>query len=362
MEGSSVWNASSPVVQPVANRQIVLASNDELELKTARESLLRGLDDIVAAIKDNQSIQKKADKLGQKGWFASIGGVISGENDKDLASMVKALGGSLETTQAVVQVMLRLQSRKDKFLREFQSVLIDKLVNLQSDTKTLDTNQQAMALSIVSALQDQVDEQIRQYDLVDHHERSLKDLGDRLNRNDMVDEEFREALTVLGSQTSSLRSAERHLSNEIETLHSVLKDQADEQTRQRDLAAARHERSLKDIGDRFDDRANRQERTLKDISDRLYKAELAQEEFRQALEKSHTIMQQMQREFQADANKLSIELAQTYEQGNALQRSVDQLELVQGSRSTWTTRLQQQSIGIAGLVVALLAIVHSFAG
>lgn len=64
-----MWNESLPVVQPVGNRQIVLASNDEPELKTARESLLQGLDDIVAAIKDNQSIQKKADELGQKGWL-----------------------------------------------------------------------------------------------------------------------------------------------------------------------------------------------------------------------------------------------------------------------------------------------------
>jgi chromosome segregation ATPase len=391
-----VWSKPLPVVQRAENQQIVLASTDELELKNARESLLRGLDDIITAVKANQSVQKKADELGEKGWFSSLGGVISGANDKDLASMVKTLGGSLETTQAVVQVMLRLQSRKDRFLREFQSLLIDKVVSIQSDTKTLDDNQRATALGIVSALQDQVEEQLRQYAMVDQHERSLKDISDKLDKNDLADEEFREALTVLGRNISNLKNAESHLSNQIEALQSRLKDQVDEQLRRYDLID-QHERLLKDISDRLhknevgdqefrealtgldtqtSNLKNAEAHLSSEIGHLRSKLKVTEDEFRarytessqrvhessQRHEELHTTIQQMRLELRACLNDLSAKLEQTSEEGNALHRRVEQLELAWSARSTWKARLQQHSIGIASLLVALLAIAHSFRG
>ena len=206
-----------------AVHDVALSDADSIDLANAHKELSEALDKIALAIRSNKNVQTTASKLGGKGFWSSLTGVVSGSNDKDLAGMITSLGGSLETTQMVVQVMLRLQTSKDRVLRGFHSALLDKIANLQADTKTLDANQRAVALEIVSALRDQVEDQLRQREAVDSHELRLDEIGLELGRIVEVENEVRESLTALGNQALSLRNAEAHLSQEVATLNGEVK-------------------------------------------------------------------------------------------------------------------------------------------
>ena len=159
-------------------------------------------------------MQTQAGNLKEKGRWAAAWGVVSGTNDRDLATMVKELGGSLETTQRAVQVVLRLQSRKDHVLREFHGVLLEKIQKMQADTHTLDANQQA-AVDVLCDFQEQIEDQLRHHEAVERHEHEIAELTAELTRKE---NELRQGLQALDDQTLSLKSASVHLANEVDTL------------------------------------------------------------------------------------------------------------------------------------------------
>lgn len=196
------------------SRDLALTEAQRQEIASARLELTKAIDDMVKAIASNQNLQTKAGELEGRGRWAAIKGAISGANDRDLATMVKELGGSLETTQKAVQVVLRLQSRKDHVLREFHSVLIEKIQMMQADTRTLDANQQA-AVDVLCDFQDQIEDQLLHHEAVDRHEQEIAELTAKLTRKE---NELRQDLQALDGQTLSLKSASDHLAGEVDTL------------------------------------------------------------------------------------------------------------------------------------------------
>lgn len=116
---------------------------------------------------------KKA--LDDQNWWDTLKSSFSGEADKNLATMVEDLGSSLGLTQSVLRVILKVQAQKGRMLRGFSDALVNKIIKVQQDTHTLNANQKAAALNFLQELQTQIDEQIRQQDLVDSHEAALRD-------------------------------------------------------------------------------------------------------------------------------------------------------------------------------------------
>lgn len=313
------------VLQPSLNGSALF------EAANARKELLESIDKIVDAIRDNQAIQRTAQGLKDKGAWASLKGAISGANDKDLAGMVKALGGSLETTQAVIQVMLRLQTRKEHFLREFHSVLVDKIIKIQTDTKTLDSNQRAAALEIVSALQDQVEDQLLQYETVDQHELRLSAIDDELSRSSVAEGELRQ----------SLRNLDDQLSCNVDALHRGLKAHEEKLGAEIIAINARTQETLSVVGE-----------IQKTWMVNLASIRASQEELRNSIKYE----QQQQK---LAANAFYEKLEQIVVREASLEKRLDQIGAHLAARSTWIGRLQQHSIGIAALLVALIAVTYS---
>lgn len=175
-----------------SSSSLVISHNEatKSETENAQKELGESIDKMIQAITSNRSVQTTASNLAQKGFFAALWGNVSGANDKDLATMVKDLGGSLETTQAVVQVMLRLQTRKDYVLRGFHATLVEKVINIQADTKTLDKNQRTAVVDILSALRDQIGDQLRHSEMVDQHEQQLQQIDDKCSSLKKSDEQL----------------------------------------------------------------------------------------------------------------------------------------------------------------------------
>ncbi|MHA6892863.1 hypothetical protein ACQUJT_02100 [Ralstonia pseudosolanacearum] len=321
-----------------------LSDADNLDLANARKELSEALDKIALAIKSNKDVQTTASELGEKGFWSSLTGVVSGSNDKDLAGMIKRLGGSLDTTQIVVQVMLRLQTSKDRVLRGFHSALLDKIANIQADTKTLDANQRAVALEIVSALRDQVEDQLRQCEAVDRHELRLEEIGLELARIVEVENEFRESLKALDNQASSLRNSEAHLSREVETLQGEVK--ALEAELRSEAAKADHRMQRIQTG--LDALVSKRVEDLASVG-------AWQERLRSAIEGDRQA-------FKSSIDTLSFKLDHLIVQGTALEQRVGRLEAALAAKPTWRDRVQQHSIGLVGLCIALGTLAYTYRG
>ena len=105
--------------------QPVLTDEQESEVANARRELQQALNNMDIAIRKNKSTQVLTDDLRKKSKFAAIVGSLSGSTDRDIAKLVSDVCKSLEATQIAVQIMLRLQTRKDYVLREFHNVLVE---------------------------------------------------------------------------------------------------------------------------------------------------------------------------------------------------------------------------------------------
>lgn len=304
----STFTAIKQVVSKTSQTDPVLLD----EVANARQELVASIDNMVNAIKDNQNIQEMAQDLANKGLWGSITGTISGANDKDLARMVKNLGMSLETTQTIVQVMLRLQTRKDCVLREFHSVLVDKIVKIQDDTKTLDSNQRAVAIEIVSSLRDHVEEQLRHYEAIERHEVQINIIENQLAKACEAEGEFRKSISDLDdklkveivARDTQIRGLQVAVNN-IQTKHS----------------------------EEFDSIFASQERLRNSI------------EF-------------VEREHKSSIDAVSKKLEQIVEQGNSLGQRLSQIEAHIDANSTWISRLLRHSFGIIGLLVAVFTLIH----
>jgi hypothetical protein len=198
----------------VATKETHLAETQRQEIAYARKELAQALDDMVIAIRNNHSLQRTADDLKGKGWWSAFKGTVSGSNDRDLASMIKGLSGSLETTQIAVQVILRLHSRKDHVLREFHSVLVEKIQKIQADTHTLDANQQS-AVDVLCEFQEQIEDQLRHHEAVERHEIKIAGLTAKLDQLQIETEQW---LQSIDNHTTSLKNASNHLAEEFDSL------------------------------------------------------------------------------------------------------------------------------------------------
>lgn len=146
----------------------------------------RNLDDLQAAFKKTKQTKALAESLKSRGTFKNFMGGFTGRNDKELAEMIGDLGASMEVTQVILQMVMQVNNTKNGYLRQFHQALVEKITSLTSDTKTLDSNQEA-TLAVVSGLCDQVVSQIEQQEMVEQHQKKLQELDGFVSLKDSLD-------------------------------------------------------------------------------------------------------------------------------------------------------------------------------
>jgi transcriptional regulator with PAS, ATPase and Fis domain len=179
--------STMPVITPVlmqstdsfVARSHDLQHQDGQALADFSSDLEEALRDLEAAFESrklaNDNVAELKRTLDDQNWWGTLKSSFSGEADKNLATMVKDLGTSLGLTQSALRVILKVQTEKNRMLRGFSDALVKKIFKVQQDTHTLNGNQKAAALNFLQELQTQIDEQIRQQDLVDSHEVALQE-------------------------------------------------------------------------------------------------------------------------------------------------------------------------------------------
>ncbi len=146
----------------------------------------RNLDDLQSALKKTKQTKALAESLKSRGTFKNFMGGFTGRNDKELAEMIGDLGASMEVTQVILQMVMQVNNTKNGYLRQFHQALVEKITSLTSDTKTLDSNQEA-TLAVVSGLCDQVVSQIEQQEMVEQHQKKLQELDGFVSLKDSLD-------------------------------------------------------------------------------------------------------------------------------------------------------------------------------
>ena len=182
---------------------------DEHAISDFSSDLDAALRDLEQASKGRELAVEKAKKLQQNlnghSWWGAFKASVSGETDKGLANMVEHLGASLGLTLSALRVTLKVQTEKNKLLRGFSNALVEKIGRIQSDTHTLDNNQKQVALAFLGELQAQIDEQIRQQDLVDNHESKLQEIEQLCQRYEDRDATLSGRIEKLEAEAIDLR-------------------------------------------------------------------------------------------------------------------------------------------------------------
>ncbi|MEZ9197453.1 hypothetical protein [Shewanella sp. 10N.286.54.B9] len=144
---------------------------------------------LTEALKSSQNVQQLASDISEKGFWGNAFGGISGRNTKELAGMIENLGASLEVTQSILSIVLKVQNIKNGFLKDFHQALVEKIAHLAKDDRTLDSNQKDAALAIVTKLEQQVSYQLAQSEQIESHQRKLTELDDFVEVKDILDSE-----------------------------------------------------------------------------------------------------------------------------------------------------------------------------
>ncbi|VTU22333.1 hypothetical protein H6CHR_01768 [Variovorax sp. PBL-H6] len=173
---NAVESALVPV--PVPAHQLVLLDSEKQEVSDFKADLEAALHDVNEALKKSQETSEKVGKLEKKlqdrGWWEAVKDTFDGSTDKELTLQVMALSQGIALTQRVVRVVLKVQTQKNRLLQAFNGALVDKIANIEGDTRTLDSNQKVAALEFLGELRQQIEEQIRQQELVESHEHRLR--------------------------------------------------------------------------------------------------------------------------------------------------------------------------------------------
>lgn len=192
-----------------------LPASEQQELREFAAELETALRDIGDAVKQSQKTAEKIselkDTLDSRGFWGAISANFSGSTQKDLTTQILALSKNVSVTQQVVRIMLKAQTQSDRVLRSFNDALVEKLFKLKTDTETLDESQRVAAIALLGELQKQVQEQVRQRDLVTIHEEKLQELQEeRMNETVLLNgietdlERLQERSAELGSRIDSI--------------------------------------------------------------------------------------------------------------------------------------------------------------
>lgn len=140
-----------------------LTVSEKLDPEQISYDFSEELNGLEQAINSTKRVKDLAKNVADKNWFSTWTAGITGSSDKELAKCVKELSGGLETTQKIVQMMLKIGQGKNDQLKIFHQALVDKICSLETNTGDLDMNQQGAnqaMLLIAVKMREQVEEKI----------------------------------------------------------------------------------------------------------------------------------------------------------------------------------------------------------
>lgn len=170
------------------------------------------------SLKKTENTIKEAENFGEHGFFQRLKQSVSGERSTNISNMIGNLGSSVETSQKILQLMMIVQNTKNRFLKQFHEALVNKIAAVEGDTVTLDENQRAAAIAIIEGLKEQVATQIKQQEMVEHHEKKLHELDGFVDLKVVHDAEQDRKLHELESRAFETIERDREQQRLIEEL------------------------------------------------------------------------------------------------------------------------------------------------
>lgn len=219
------------LIKTVANEvvELPLLPHEASEVKDFVAKLDSALKEVSDAALISKDVGGKLGELQEELESRSIWGqakaVISGKNDKDLATMIERLGVSLQLTQNAVKVLFAVQTQKHRMLHQFHKVLVDKISLVTADTQTLNESQRKSVLVFLSELQHQVDEQLLMQEKVESHSKLLQ-------RHEDTQKEFSDDLQQLHSDLTFFSEEQKNQAQKSEKAKEELHKQLQEDKKQ----------------------------------------------------------------------------------------------------------------------------------
>lgn len=300
------------------------------------------LDDALTWLKDAEDksksahgeIQNLSETLKNRNWWGAVKANFNGQTDQELATSVQALGGSLETTQKVLRVLLKVQTQKGRLLQTFNDALVNKIAYIQTDTQTLDGNQRAAALAFLGEMYEQVQEQIRQQHLIDQHGQQLQDLSQWQFEKNNLDAEIVQRIDQQGKENSCWQ---------------IQKEQHDAETTRQLISLQDSAETLNQAVIDLGEWCKGKQREDQELHSHIAQAEQqVSEQYVQMADSIAKILTVQQR--------LEDHAQSVHQRVEALQARLEELNRVQIHAKSFTAVLRRQSLSLVALAVAIAAL------
>lgn len=191
-------------------------ANVVAELSSELESALKQLQTATdEKAKVNRDLARLQTDLEDRGFWGGLTSMVTGKTDKELAELIKGLGMSLELTQNVVRIMLKVATQKNNVLHSFNNALVEKIAAIQGDTRTLNASQRTIALHFLGELRDQIQQQLSHHALVDSHDVRLDTIDAWQERREALDRGIATQVTALTAGATQAGEALGSLSSQV---------------------------------------------------------------------------------------------------------------------------------------------------
>ena len=163
---------------------------EQEEVAAFDASLNEALDDLSRASDESgeafRRIGELSEELKKRDFFGSLVATFSAKTDKELAIQVRALASSLQTTQSVLKVILKIEVRENRLLDSFNRAVVEKIEKIVSDTAVLRGDQNSAALAFLKMVHARINEHRHLQAQVQQHSGQLESLPawqDRVERS-----------------------------------------------------------------------------------------------------------------------------------------------------------------------------------
>lgn len=208
------------------------------------------IDELDKAIQLTKDAGELASRVQEKGMFGTLLGSFNGSNDKQLAESVKILGASVETTQKIIEVILKVNNVKNQYLKSFHSALTDKILTMSKEMDVSYGNQKnakQASITIATQLRAQIEEKIKHSEMIDEHEDEISQLQNIAQSKDILDDDQSTAILELKEKALLKDDLDHQQSQAINSINEFnSQNEAVDQQQTRDIEALKEIASNKD--------------------------------------------------------------------------------------------------------------------
>ncbi|RMG36535.1 MAG: hypothetical protein D6732_08110 [Methanobacteriota archaeon] len=197
--------------------EVVVTDDLNLECMNLGEKIEK----LKEAIQQTKKAKSLAKALENKGYWETLGGVVSGSNIKEMAESMKLLCGSVHTTQVILDIVLKINNAKNQHLKAFYNVITEKIIELEKNTSTLNSNQcesDKATLYIAKKLQAHIAEKIEYQEKLIAHDSAIAFLKERDRVKSDLDDQQSAEIKNLISLAISKDELDRKQSKELRSI------------------------------------------------------------------------------------------------------------------------------------------------